>query len=61
MSNMSDSSFYRFQAIIKEKMEKFAAKTEKEVRLKNLEERFKENTGRSRPTLWQKIRSFFYV
>ena len=58
---MSDSSFYKFQAIVKEKMKKFTADTDREVRERSLRERFAANTGKKKPTLWQRIKGFFYV
>ena len=61
MSNMSDSSFYKFQKKVQEKMQKFTADTDREVRLKSLKQRFSENTGKSKLTLWQKIKGYFYV
>ena len=61
MSNMSDSSFYKFQKKIQEKMQKFTADTDREVRLKSLEQRFASNTGKTKPTLWQRIKGYFYV
>lgn len=61
MSNMSDSSFYRFQIKVQDKMKKFVARTDKEVKERNLRERFAANTGKKKPTLWQRIKGFFYV
>lgn len=62
-SGMSDSSFYRFQIKIQDKMKKFAADTDKEVKRKIMEERFKRNTRpvERKKTLWQKIKGYFYV
>lgn len=62
-SGMSDSSFYRFQNKIQKKMQKFAADTDKEVKQKSLEARFKRNTKpvQRKLTLWEKIKGFFYV
>lgn len=58
---MSDSSFYKFQAVVQKKMKKFAADTDKDVREKSLRQRFAENTGKPKLTLWQKIKRYFNV
>ena len=60
-SGMSDSSFYKFQHKIQERMKKFTADTDKEIREKFIRERFKANTGKSKPTLWQRIKGFLNV
>lgn len=58
---MSDSSFYKFQKKVQEKMQKFTADTDREVRERSLRERLAANTGKKKPTLWQRIKGFFYV
>ena len=61
MSNMSDSSFYKFQTILQNKMKKFTADTDKEIKEKNLRQRFTENTGKPKATMWQRIKRYFNV
>lgn len=61
MSNMSDSSFYKFQTTLQNKMKKFTADTDKEIKEKNLRQRFTENIGKPKPTLWQRIKRYFNV
>lgn len=58
---MSDSSFYKFQTILQNKMKKFTADTDKEIKEKNLRQRFAEITGKPKLTLWQKIKGYFNV
>ena len=61
MSNMSDSSFYKFQKKVQEKMQKFTADTDREVRLKSLKQRFSGHARKPKLTLWQKIKGYFNV
>jgi len=61
MSDMTDSSFYKFQKKVQEKMQKFTADTDREVRLKSLKKRFSDNVGKPKPTLWQRIKRYFNV
>ena len=57
-SGMSDSSFYNFQNKIQEKMKKFVADTDKEVKQKNLEQRFLSRVGKHKPTTWEKLKGW---
>lgn len=61
MSNMSDSSFYKFQKKVQEKMQKFTADTEREVTEKSLKQRFERSINKPTISLWQRIREYFNV
>lgn len=56
-SGMSDSQFIRFQKTIQDKMQKFTAKTENEVRVKSLSRRFAK--AKKPKGLIQKIKEWF--
>lgn len=59
-SGMSDSSFYRFQSKIQNKMKKFTADLDSELGQEALRERFSRNTKPVKnKTLWQKIKGWF--
>lgn len=58
-SGMSDSSFYNFQNKIQEKMKKFVADTDKEVKQQNLEQRFLSKVGKPKTTTWEKLKGWF--
>jgi hypothetical protein len=56
-SGMSDSQFIRFQNAVQDKMMKFTAKTENEVRIKSLSSRF--SKAKKPKGLIQKIKEWF--
>ena len=62
-SGMSDSSFYKFQDKIQNKMKKATVKLDSEIDKEALKARFKRNTRpvERKKTLWQRIKGYFYV
>ncbi len=56
---MSDSSFFEFQRLAQEKMNKATSDLNEEMLENAIRERFKRNTKPVKKTLWQKIKGWF--